>query len=69
MNNSSNASATYTIEDAPTLITITAARALAVNEYALVQGVVTFIDGRNIYVQDETAGIDLFLNNNTVPSG
>ena len=69
MSNSSIASATYTIEDAPTLITIAAARALAVNEYALVQGVVTFIDGRNIYVQDETAGIDLFLNNNTVPSG
>ena len=48
-------------------ITIAEARAMAVNEYALVQGVVTFIDGRNVYVQDETAGIDLFLNNNTVP--
>ena len=69
MNNSNIASATYTIEDAPTVITIAAARALANNEYALVQGVVTFIDGRNVYVQDETAGIDLFLNNNTVPSG
>ena len=69
MNNSSIASATYTIQDAPTVITIAAARALAVNEYALVQGVVTFIDGRNVYVQDETAGIDLYLNNNTVPSG
>ena len=69
MNNSAIASAVYTIEDAPTPITIAAARALAVNEYALVQGVVTFIDGRNVYVQDETAGIDLFLNNNTVPSG
>ena len=69
MNNSSIASATYTIEDAPTVITIAAARALANNEYALVQGVVTFIDGRNVYVQDATAGIDLYLNNNTVPSG
>ena len=69
MNNSGIASATYTIQDAPTVITIAAARALANNEYALVQGVVTFIDGRNVYVQDETAGIDLFLNNNTVPSG
>ena len=69
MNNSAIASAVYTIEDAPTPITIAAARALAVNEYAMVQGVVIFIDGRNIYVQDETAGIDLFLNNNTVPSG
>ena len=69
MNNSSIASATYTIEDAPTPITIAEARALAANEYALVQGIVTFIDGRNVYIQDETAGIDLYLNNNTVPSG
>lgn len=69
MNNSAIASATYTIEAAPTPITIAEARALAANEYALVQGVVTFIDGRNIYIQDETAGIDLYLNSNTVPSG
>ena len=69
MNNSSIASATYTIEDAPTPITIAEARALTANEYALVQGIVTFIDGRNVYIQDETAGIDLYLNNNTVPSG
>ena len=68
--NSGVASATYTITEAPapTLITIAEARALALNEYALVQGVVTFIDGRNVYIQDETAGIDLYLNNNTVPS-
>ena len=68
--NSGVASATYTISEAPapTLITIAEARALALNEYALVQGVVTFIDGRNVYIQDETAGIDLYLNNNAVPS-
>jgi hypothetical protein len=68
--NSGVASATYTISEAPapSLITIAEARALALNEYALVQGVVTFIDGRNVYIQDETAGIDLYLNNNTVPS-
>ncbi|MGN0032220.1 MAG: chitobiase/beta-hexosaminidase C-terminal domain-containing protein [Candidatus Limimorpha sp.] len=48
--------------------TIAEAKALSTNEYALVEGVVIFIDGRNIYIQDETAGIDLFLNNNTVPS-
>ena len=60
--------ADYTISEAPSVITIAEARALATNEYALVQGVVTFIDGRNVYVQDETAGIDLFLNSNTVPS-
>lgn len=65
MNNSAVAAAEYTIIE---VMTIESARALAVNEYALVQGVVTFIDGRNIYVQDATAGIDLFLNSNTVPT-
>ena len=60
--------ADYTFADAPNVITIAEAKALALNEYALVQGVVTFIDGRNVYIQDETAGIDLFLNSNTVPS-
>ena len=59
--------ATFT-ENSQGPITIAQARALAVNEYALVQGVVTFIDGRNIYIQDATAGIDLYLNANTVPS-
>ena len=67
--NSSIATATYTIQETPTAITIAAARTLDLNEYALVQGVVTFIDGRNIYIQDATAGIDLYLNNNTVPEG
>ena len=60
--------ATYTIETGPQLMSIAEARSLALNEYALLQGVVTFIDGRNIYVQDASAGIDLYLNNNTVPS-
>ncbi len=65
MNNSAVATAEYTIIE---VMTIASARALAVNEYALIQGIVTFIDGRNIYVQDATAGIDLFLNSNTVPT-
>ena len=65
MNNSDVVTATYTIIEP---MTIAAAKALSNNEYALVQGVVTFIDGRNVYVQDETAGIDLYLNSNTVPS-
>ena len=59
------ATATYSITN---LVTIAEARALALNEYALVQGIVNFIDGRNVYVQDATGGICLFLNNNTVPS-
>ncbi len=64
LDNSAVSVATYTF---PTLITIAEARALNENETAIVEGVVTFIDGRNIYIQDETAAIDLFLNNNTVP--
>ena len=63
--NSAIATATYTIYEP---ITIAEAHALEANEYACVEGVVTFIDGRNVYVQDETAGIVLYLNNNTVPS-
>lgn len=67
MQNSSVASVTYTILESPSVMTIAEARALALNEYAQVQGVVIFIDARNIYIQDATAGIDLYLNNNTVP--
>ena len=59
------ASATYSF---PELMTIAEAKALSVNEYALVQGLVTFIDGRNVYVQDNTGGICLYLNSGTVPS-
>lgn len=66
MTNSSVASATYNF---PTLITIAEAKALANNAYGMVQGIVTLIDSRNIYIQDATGGIDLYLNSNTVPSG
>ena len=59
------ASATYTF---PQLMTIAEARVLNSNEYALVEGIVTFIDSRTVYVQDATAGIALFLNNSTVPT-
>jgi hypothetical protein len=59
------ASATYTFAS---VIDIAAARVLAIETTATVQGVVTFIDGRNIYIQDSTAAIDLFLNNGTVPA-
>jgi len=63
--NSDIATATYTINEP---ITIADAHALNLDEYGCVEGVVTFIDNRNVYVQDETAGIVLFLNANTVPS-
>ena len=59
------ATATYTIHE---VMPIADARALANNAYACVEGTVVFIDGRNVYVQDSTAGIDLFLNSNTVPT-
>lgn len=59
MNNSTVASATYNF---PTMMTIAEAKALANDEYAMVQGVVTFIDGKNVYIQDATGGIDLYLN-------
>ena len=62
---SPTATATYTF---PTLISIEQAKALSDNEYAMVQGIVNFIDGRNVYVQDGTGGICLYLNTNTVPS-
>ena len=65
MSYSTVSTATYTIIEP---MSIAEAKTLADNEYALVQGVVTFIDGRNVYIQDESAGIDLYLNNNTVPS-
>ena len=67
--NSNVATAVYVIEDAPSIITIAEAKALELNEYAMVQGIATFIEGRNVYIQDETAGIVLYLNSNTVPSG
>ena len=63
--NSSIASATYTFSEP---IAIAEAHALETNEYACVEGIVIFIDNRNVYVQDETAGIVLFLNTNTVPA-
>ena len=63
--NSTVVEATYTIHEP---ITIAEARALDNDEYGCVEGTVTFIDNRNVYVQDITAGIVLFLNNNTVPS-
>ena len=63
--NSPVAEATYTIVEP---IAIAEARALADNEYACVEGTVIFIDGRNVYIQDATAGIDLYMNSNTVPT-
>ncbi len=65
LENSAIASATYQFVSP---ITIAAARALDNNASACVEGIVTFIDGRNVYIQDSTAGIVLYLNTGTVPT-
>ena len=62
-----NGASTDYVADNASYITIAEALALELNASATVRGVVTFIDGRNVYVQDSTAGIDLYLNNGTVP--
>ncbi|MBE5959884.1 MAG: hypothetical protein E7256_00620 [Lachnospiraceae bacterium] len=44
-------------------ITIKEARSLETGtENVCITGIVHFIDGKNVYVEDETAGIDLYLN-------
>ena len=57
-----------TVEEMPIVtVTIAEARALDNGQFAQVEGTVIFLDGRNVYIQDATAGIDLYLNSNTVP--
>ena len=65
MANSEVASGTYEIQS---LMSIAEARALPLNTMALVQGVVTFIEGRNVVIQDNTGGINLYLNSGSVPT-
>ncbi len=45
--------------------TVEAARAAATDEEVKVKGVVTSIIGNNVFIQDETAGIYLYLGSNT----
>ena len=52
---------------APEYSTIAEALAGAANTQFTVKGVVTLVDGKNIYIQDETGGIDLYFN--TAPTG
>ncbi|MBR0135783.1 MAG: hypothetical protein IJM18_06255, partial [Clostridia bacterium] len=51
----------YVAENA-SYISVAEARALEIGASATVRAVVTFVDGRNVYVQDATAGIVLYLN-------
>ena len=53
-------------EPAKTVVTIAEALAAAAGTECTVKGVVTLVDGKNIYVQDETGGICLYMS--TKPS-
>lgn len=44
-----------------TILTIAEARKLSQGTSCTVSGVVTFVDGRNVYIQDDTAGIDVYF--------
>ncbi len=48
-------------EEVVTVSTIADAIAGEAGAYYLVEGVVTFIDGRNVTIQDETAGLNVYL--------
>lgn len=67
MNNSSVATFTYTIKVPAAQMTIAEARAAAANTEISVQGTVVFIDGKNVYVQDETGAINLYFS--SIPTG
>ncbi|MEE1038287.1 MAG: hypothetical protein U0K95_03895, partial [Eubacterium sp.] len=51
------------VVEAVETITIAEARKADENTECTVKGIVTFIDGKNVYIQDKTAGIDLFYKN------
>ena len=53
-------SLSYTIFDTSQVSTIAVARAGQTEDIFAVSGTVTFIDGSNVYIQDATAGIDLY---------
>lgn len=57
-------SGTATGEDQPpeTILSIEKARKLSIGTSCTVSGVVTFVDGKNVYIQDDTAGINVYFN-------
>ena len=63
--NSEIAEAAYTIIPK---MSVAEARNANTNTVVAVEGVVTYIDGRNVLLQDNTAAISLCLNEGTVPS-
>ena len=51
-------------EEVVTTVTIAEAKAGTAGEYYQVEGVVTYISGRNVYIQDATGGIVVYLTAN-----
>lgn len=73
MDNSDISTFSYTIKQASDLMTIADARTRAVNDTVKVKGIVTFVDAGssdaapyNVYIQDETAGIDICYYKNSI---
>ena len=65
LDNSPIAEAVYTIVPISTMADV---RDLDAEQSAAVEGVVTYIDGTNVFVQDNTAGISLNFNEGKMPS-
>ena len=51
----------FTVEDEIDAVTIAAAKELENSTYTKVTGIVNFIDGKNVYVEDATGGICLYF--------
>lgn len=61
LENSGLVSFAYTIKVSTALMTIAEAKAATAGTEISVQGIVVFIDGRNVYVQDATGAINLYF--------
>lgn len=59
----------YTIQPPAAVISIADARSHNVGDVVTVNGIVTFIDGSNYYIQDSTAGIDVYKSGLTLNVG
>lgn len=57
-----NGSSADYVAESTSYVTVAEALALEAGQTATVRAVVTFVDGRNVYVQDATGAICLFLN-------
>lgn len=64
LENSDVATFSYTVLQQKTIAEV---RAMNIGDYALTTGIVTAVDGRTIFIQDETAGIVLYGSINVQP--